>query len=71
MVRYSNRMDSGRLESLSRVRSCRLSFTCADSADVHFCAVQPYAFHKVLRSLFIPLVRADSSTRMYTTQEGC
>jgi hypothetical protein len=49
----SNRMDSGKLESLSRVWRIPLSIcTLPDQVDIE---IKPYSFHQVIRSLFIPV----------------
>ncbi len=54
----SNRMDSGRLESLSKVRSPTQD-QCKPNSSL-----QPYAFHQVMRSMFIPLQLATDARNL-------
>lgn len=48
----SNRMDSGKFESVSRVR-CFVALPLPHASISVF--IKPYAFHQVMRSLFVPL----------------
>lgn len=62
----SNRMDSGRFESVHKVRRMISNLKAVANSDR---VAQPYAFHQVMQSMFVPLQMATNARGLEFAQD--